>query len=143
GGTPVHAQTWADWEAMLAANLKTTVAACQAVVPRLLDRGGGRIVTVGARGGLAGGAGTAAYAAAKAGVMRLTESLSEELKDKGVTVNGVLPSIIDTPQNRAAMPTADAARWVPPEDIAAVVLFLLSDAARSVTGALIPIYGRA
>jgi NAD(P)-dependent dehydrogenase (short-subunit alcohol dehydrogenase family) len=76
----------------------------QAAIPRLLDRGG-RIVTVGARGGVAGGAGTAAYAAAKAGVMRLTESLSEELKDKGITVNCVMPSIIDTPQNRAAMPT--------------------------------------
>src|SRR3954447_12457023 len=142
GGTPVHAQSWADWSGMLAANLQTAVAACQAAIPRLLDRGG-RIVTVGARGGVAGGAGTAAYAASKAGVMRLTESLSEELKDKGVTVNCVMPSIIDTPQNRAAMPTADAARWVPPEDIAAVILFLLSGAARSVTGALIPIYGRA
>jgi len=74
--------------------------------------------------------------------MRLTESLSEELKDKGVTVNGVLPSIMDTPQNRAAMPRADAARWVAPEDVATVILFLLSDAARSVTGALIPVYGR-
>src|SRR4051812_44208679 len=132
GGTPVHAQSWGDWNGMLAANLQTAVAACQAAIPRLLDRGGrvvtvgargggargagtaafprlldrgGGIATVGARGGVAGGAGTAAYAAAKAGVMRLTESLSEELKDKGVTVNCVMPSIIDTLQNRAAMPT--------------------------------------
>jgi NAD(P)-dependent dehydrogenase (short-subunit alcohol dehydrogenase family) len=141
GGTPVHEQGWADWSRMIAANLQTTVAACQAVVPYLLAHGG-RIVKVGARGGVAGSAGAAAYGAAKAGVMRLTESLSEELKDKGVTVNGVLPSIMDTPQNRAAMPTADAARWVAPEDVAAVILFLLSDAARSVTGALIPVYGR-
>lgn len=142
GGTPVHAQSWADWDVMLSANLQTAVVACQAVVPRLLDRGG-RIVTVGARGGVVGGAGMAAYAASKAGVMRLTESLSEELKDRGVTVNCVMPSIMDTPQNRAAMPKADASQWVPPEDVAAVILFLLSDAARSVTGALIPIYGRA
>jgi NAD(P)-dependent dehydrogenase (short-subunit alcohol dehydrogenase family) len=140
GGTPVHAQGWADWSSMLTANLQTTVIACQAVVPRLLDRGG-RIV--GARGGVAGSAGAAAYAASKAGVMRLTESLSEELKDKGINVNCVMPSILDTPQNRAAMPKNDASRWVPPEDVAAVILFLLSDLARSVTGALIPVYGRA
>ena len=142
GGAPVHTQIWADWTDMLDANLRTAVAACQAAVPRL-SRPGGRIVTVGARGGLAGGAGSAAYAAAKSGVMRLTESLSAELKDQGVTVNCVLPSVIDTPENRAAMPQANTARWVPPEDIAAVILFLLSDAARSVTGALIPVYGRA
>ncbi len=142
GGTPVGAQSWADWDRMLAANLQTTVVACQAVVPRLIG-GGGRIVTVGARGGVIGSAGTAAYAASKAGVMRLTESLSEELKDRGVAVNCIMPSIMDTPQNRAAMPKADVTRWVPPEDVAAVILFLLSDTARSVTGALIPIYGRA
>ena len=132
----------ATWDAMLTANLMTAVAAAQAIVPRL-PPGSGRIVTVGARPGMSGAAGIGAYSASKAAVVRLTESLSEELKRKGVTVNAVLPHTIDTPQNREAMPGADHSRWVPPGDIAEVVAFLLSDAARSVTGALIPVYGRA
>jgi NAD(P)-dependent dehydrogenase (short-subunit alcohol dehydrogenase family) len=141
GGTPVHEQDWAVWEAMLTANLRTAVAACQAVVPLLIDHGG-RIVLVGARPGTAGAAGMAAYSASKAAVLRLGESLADELKGRNVTVNCVLPSIMDTPQNRSAMPTADPTRWVPLEDVAQVILFLLSDAARSVTGASIPVYGQ-
>jgi NAD(P)-dependent dehydrogenase (short-subunit alcohol dehydrogenase family) len=140
GGTPAYEQGWPVWESMLTANVRTTVAASQAIIPRL--HRGGRIVTVGARPGVSAGAGMAAYAATKSAVMRLTETLSEELKDKGITVNCVMPSIMDTPQNRAAMPSADSLRWVPPQDVADVVLFLLSDAARSITGALIPVYGR-
>jgi NAD(P)-dependent dehydrogenase (short-subunit alcohol dehydrogenase family) len=127
---------------LLTANLKTTVAAIQAILPRL-PADGGRIVTVGARPGLSGPKGLAAYSASKAAVLRLTESLSEELKHRGVTVNCVLPSTIDTPENRQAMPDADHSRWVPAHDIAEVIAFLLSDSARSVTGALIPVYGRA
>ena len=141
GGTPVHEQDWAVWDAMLTANLRTALAACQAVVPHLIDHGG-RIVLVGARPGTAGVGGMAAYSASKAAVLRLSESLADELKSKGVTVNCVLPSIMDTPQNRAAMPKADVTRWVPLEDVARVILFLLSDAARSITGASIPVYGR-
>jgi len=141
GGTPVHEQDWAAWEAMLTANLRTAVAACQAVVPRLTDHGG-RIVLVGARPGTAGVGGLAAYGASKAAVLRLSESLADELKGRKVTVNCVLPSIMDTPENRAAMPKADVARWVPLEDVAQVILFLLSDAARSITGAAIPVYGQ-
>jgi NAD(P)-dependent dehydrogenase (short-subunit alcohol dehydrogenase family) len=133
---------WTVWDTMLTANLKTTVAAIQAVIPRL-PPADGRIVTVGARPGVVGAKGIGAYSASKAAVVRLTESLSEELKHRGVTVNSVLPSTIDTPQNREAMPDADHSRWVPAQDIAAVVAFLLSDAARSVTGALIPVYGMA
>jgi NAD(P)-dependent dehydrogenase (short-subunit alcohol dehydrogenase family) len=126
---------------MLTANLRTTVTAVQAII-RHFPPGGGRIVTIGARPGMAGVKGLSAYAASKAAVLRLTESLSEELKHRGVTVNSVLPSTIDTPQNRAAMPKADHSEWVPASDIAEVIAFLLSDAARSVTGALIPVYGR-
>jgi NAD(P)-dependent dehydrogenase (short-subunit alcohol dehydrogenase family) len=115
GGTPVHEQDWAVWDAMLTANLRTAVAACQAVIPHLIERGG-RIVLVGARPGTAGVGGMAAYSASKAAVLRLGESLAEELKSKGVTVNCVLPSTMNTPQNRAAMPKADPTRWIPLED---------------------------
>ncbi|HEX2554418.1 MAG TPA: SDR family NAD(P)-dependent oxidoreductase [Microvirga sp.] len=142
GGSPVHETGWDVWERMIGANLQTAVAACRAAVPHLLERGG-RIVTVGARPALAGVAGLGAYGAAKAALVRLTESLAQELLDRGVTVNCVAPSIIDTPDNRAAMPKADHAAWVPPEDLAAVIQFLLSDGARSISGATIPVYGRA
>ena len=140
GGT-AQEDGWGVWDAMMTANLETAVAAIQAAVPHL-PTPGGRIVTVGARPGVAGVKGLAAYAASKAAVLRLTESLSDELKGKGITVNSVLPSTIDTPQNRKAMPSADHAKWVPPRDIAEVIAFLVSDAARSVTGALVPVYGR-
>jgi NAD(P)-dependent dehydrogenase (short-subunit alcohol dehydrogenase family) len=140
GGT-AEEDGWGVWDAMMTANLETAVAAIQAAVPRL-PAPGGRIVTVGARPGVTGVKGIAAYAASKAAVLRLTESLSEELKAKGITVNSVLPSTIDTPQNRAAMPSADYSKWVPPRDIAEVIAFLVSDAARSVTGALMPVFGR-
>jgi len=140
GGTDPE-DGWAVWETMLTANLRTTVTAVQALIPRLPPRGG-RIVTVGARPGTIGVEGLGAYSASKAAVLRLTESLSEELKQRGVTVNSVLPSTIDTPRNREAMPKAEHSRWVPAQDIAEVVALLLSDAARSVTGALIPVYGK-
>jgi len=140
GGTEFE-DGWKVWDAMLTANLKTAVAVIQAAAPRLGR--GGRIVTVGARPALEAGKGVAAYAASKAAILRLTESLSEELKGQDITVNSVLPSIIDTPENRRDMPGADHSRWVPPQDIAEVIAFLLSDAARSVTGAHIPVYGKA
>jgi NAD(P)-dependent dehydrogenase (short-subunit alcohol dehydrogenase family) len=141
GGTSAE-DGWSVWDMLLTANLRTVVAAIQALVPRL-PANGGRIVTIGARPAMVGTKGLAAYSASKAAILRLTESLSDELKARGVCVNCVLPSTIDTPQNRQAMPSADPSRWVPPEDIAQVIAFLLSDAARSVTGALIPVYGRA
>jgi NAD(P)-dependent dehydrogenase (short-subunit alcohol dehydrogenase family) len=99
-------------------------------------------VNVGALAASKAATGMGAYAASKAGVARLTEALAEELKDKGVTVNAVLPSIIDTPTNRADMPDADATRWVSADALAAVIAFLLSDDASAVTGALIPVCGR-
>ncbi len=130
------------WDRMYALNLKTALNACKAALPYLLESRAGRIVNVGAQTALKAAAGFGPYAASKSAVHRLTESLADELKLKGVTVNAVLPSIIDTPANRRVMPKADFGRWVSPADLAAVILFLASDEARAVTGALIPVSGR-
>lgn len=130
----------ATWDKLYQMNLRTAVAATQAALPHLPD--GGRIVNIGANGAVKAGAGMGAYAASKAGVMRLTEALAEELKDRGITVNALLPSIIDTPANRADMPDADVSRWVQPAQLAATIAFLLSDEAAAITGALIPVTGR-
>lgn len=131
------------WDAMFAMNLKTTVVSTKAALPRLLESPAGRIINVGAGAAARpAGAGMGAYAASKAGVHKLTESLAEELKDRGITVNAVLPGIIDTPQNRTDMPQADFSRWVQPEAVAAVIAFLASEQAAAVTGALVPVYGR-
>jgi len=130
------------WDRMSAINLKTALNAALAALPHLLESGAGRIVNVGAQPGNKAAEGMGPYAASKAAVHRLTESLAEELKLGGVTVNAVLPSIIDTPANRKSMPKEDFSRWVAPADLAAVMLFLASDEARAVTGALIPVSGR-
>lgn len=131
------------WDAMHAINLKTTVCASHAALPHLLARGKGSIVNVSAAAALERArAGTGAYVASKTGVLRFTESLADELKGRGITVNAVLPGTIDTPQNRAAMPNADVSKWVAPESIAEVIVFLASDAARAVTGAAVPVRGR-
>lgn len=131
------------WDLLYRINLRTAVAASKAALPHLLQHGNGRIVNVGAASALKAGAGVGAYTASKAGVMRMTEALAEELKDRRITVNAVLPSIIDTPPNRVDMPSADFARWVKPSQLADVILFLLSDRASAITGALIPVVGRA
>jgi NAD(P)-dependent dehydrogenase (short-subunit alcohol dehydrogenase family) len=130
------------WDAMYRVNLRTCVAACSAALPHLLRARRGRIVNIGALGAVKAAAGMAAYAASKAGVAKLTESLAEELKDRGVTVNALLPSTLDTPRNRLDMPTASFDRWVQPAAMADIIAFLLSDAADAVTGALIPVAGR-
>ena len=130
------------WDQLYAMNLRTAVVCCKAVLPAMLERGTGCIINIGAGAAARAGAGMGAYTASKAGVQRLTESLSEEVKDRGITVNAVLPGTIDTPRNRADMPAADFSRWVAPEAIAAVIVFLASDAARAVTGAAIPVLGR-
>jgi NAD(P)-dependent dehydrogenase (short-subunit alcohol dehydrogenase family) len=141
-------QTLADgtletWDQLYAMNLRTAVVCCKAVLPSMLERGAGRIVNIGAGAAAArAGAGMGAYTASKAGVQRLTESLSEEVNDRGITVNAILPGTIDTPRNRADMPDADFSRWVQPESIAEVIVFLASDAAGAVTGASIPVFGR-
>lgn len=130
------------WDQLYAMNLRTAVVCCKAALPAMLERGAGRIINIGAGAAARATAGMGAYAASKAGVQRLTESLADELKDRGITVNAILPSIIDTPRNRADMPDADFSRWVAPEAIAEVIAFLASDAARAVTGAAIPVSGR-
>ena len=130
------------WDQMFAINVRTALVASQAALPHLLARGSARIVNVGAASASQAAMGMGAYAAAKSGVARLTEAMAEEFKDRGLTVNAVLPSILDTPANRADMPKADPARWVSPQALARVVLFLLSDDAAPITGALIPVRGR-
>lgn len=130
----------AAWERMFALNTKTALVASKAALPHLLDSGGA-IVNVGANAALKAGAGMGAYAASKMGVMKLTESMAEELKGK-VRVNAVLPSIIDTPQNRKDMPNADFSAWVKPSELAKAMLFLASDEASAITGALVPVVGR-
>jgi NAD(P)-dependent dehydrogenase (short-subunit alcohol dehydrogenase family) len=130
------------WDRMYAMNLTTALNATKAALPYLLESSAGRIVNVGAQSALHAASGFGPYAASKSAVHRLTESLADELKLKGVTVNAVLPSIIDTAQNRRDMPKEDFSRWVAPADLAAVILFLASDEARAVTGALIPVSGR-
>lgn len=130
------------WDLLYRVNLRTAVAASKAALVHLRKRGGGRIVNISAAASAKAGAGMGAYAASKSGVARLTEALAEELKDDRITVNAVLPSIIDTPPNRADMPKADFDRWVKPEQLADVIVFLLSDRAAAITGALLPVVGR-
>jgi NAD(P)-dependent dehydrogenase (short-subunit alcohol dehydrogenase family) len=129
------------WDFMYSVNLKTALCACKAALAHL-PSSGGRIINVGANAAAKAGAGMGAYTASKSGVARLTEALAEELKDKGINVNAVLPSIIDTPANRADMPNADFSRWVAPAALADVIIFLASDGARAITGASIPVLGR-
>jgi NAD(P)-dependent dehydrogenase (short-subunit alcohol dehydrogenase family) len=131
----------ATWDSLYRINVRTAVAMSKAAAPHL-PRPGGAIVNVGAAATSKAGAGMGAYTAAKSGVARLTEALAEELKDDGIRVNAVLPSIIDTQANRTDMPEAEFDRWVRPDDLAKVVAFLLSDDAAAVTGALIPVTGR-
>jgi NAD(P)-dependent dehydrogenase (short-subunit alcohol dehydrogenase family) len=131
----------ATWDLLYRMNVRSAVATSRAALAHLKDHGG-RIVNIGAMGALKAATGMGAYAASKAGVMRFTEALAEELKDRGITVNAVLPSIIDTPQNRKDMPDADASRWVTPQALADVIVFLLGPQAQAITGALLPVPGR-
>ncbi len=126
---------------MLDVNARSVITMARAVVPRMLAAGSGKIVNVAAMAALTGKAGMGAYAASKSATMRLTETMAAELRDKGINVNCVMPSIIDTPQNRAAMPDADPRHWVAPAALADVILFLASDAARAINGAAVPVVG--
>jgi NAD(P)-dependent dehydrogenase (short-subunit alcohol dehydrogenase family) len=144
GGAPLHETSDEVWAGMLAANLETTRVSLQALLPGMLARKKGSIVVVGSV------AATrpwehpraAAYAAAKAGALALVQATAAEVLEAGVRINTVLPSTIDTPQNRSGMPSADFTRWVPPRSLAEVIAFLLSDAARDISGAALPVFGK-
>jgi NAD(P)-dependent dehydrogenase (short-subunit alcohol dehydrogenase family) len=140
-GEAVHETSDDTWNFLLDLNARTLLHAVRAVVPHMLERGGGKIVNVGAASAQRGVAQMGAYTASKAVVIRLTEALAAELRERGINVNCVLPTIIDTPENRRAMPDADATKWVAPIDLAHVIRFLASDAARAVHGAAVPVAG--
>lgn len=131
-----------DWDFMMNLNLRSVFNTCRLVVPVMLEHGGGRIINVSARAAEKGKGRMGPYCASKAGVITLTESLAAENRFDNINVNCILPGTVDTPQNREAMPDADFSRWVPPEALADVVMFLASQAARCVTGAAIPVYGQ-
>lgn len=141
---PVSELDEETWDFMLNLNGRSVFLMSGSVAKSMLDKGvKGRIVTVASRSGLQGEPNIAAYAASKSLALRLTEAMAGELLPHGITVNAVLPSVIDTPQNRQGQPNADYTKWVAPESIADVIAFLLSDASRDISGVAIPIYGRA
>jgi NAD(P)-dependent dehydrogenase (short-subunit alcohol dehydrogenase family) len=140
-GPKVHETTDRDWDFLFDVNVHTLLNMVRAVVPHMLAAGRGRIVNVGAHSALKGAAEMGAYCAAKSVVIRLTESMAAELREKNINVNCVLPTIIDTPENRAAMPKADPKRWIAPEDLAKVFVFLASDEGRAIHGASLSVSG--
>jgi len=140
-GPPVHETSDELWQSMLDVNARTVINMARAVVPRMIAAGSGKIVNIAAMPALGGKAGMGAYSASKSATVRLTESMAAELREQGINVNCVMPSIIDTPQNRAAMSDADPRRWVAPEQLAEVIVFLASDAARAIHGAAVPVVG--
>ncbi|UDM52346.1 SDR family NAD(P)-dependent oxidoreductase [Cupriavidus sp. MP-37] len=142
-GTGIHETSAADWNRLFDMNVGTVLNMARAVVPHMLAAGGGAIVNVGANSAARGLAQMGAYCASKDALARVTESMSAELRDQGIRVNAVLPSILDTPENRQAMPDADSSRWVALDALADVIVFLASDAARAVHGALLPVVNRA
>lgn len=141
-GASLHETELKTWEFMLNLNARSVFLMCRAVIPHMLAQGAGKIVNVAARAGLSGGAQMAPYSVSKSAVIRLTESMAAELKGHNINVNCVMPGTIDTPQNRAEMPKADWSRWVTPEAIARVILFLAADDAAAIQGAAVPVYGR-
>jgi NAD(P)-dependent dehydrogenase (short-subunit alcohol dehydrogenase family) len=141
GGKPVGETPVEEWDRMLALNLRSAFLLSRAVLPYMLEAGWGRIVHVSSKTAVEPRARQSAYATSKMGLITLTEVIAAEVKGSGVTANVILPSVIDTAANREAMPKADPRKWVPPERIAATMRFLCSDAAASINGARIPIYG--
>lgn len=128
-----------EWDQMFLINVETARNVIAAVVPKMLEQGRGAIVNIGAAGAIAGSANMSAYSASKSTVMNMTQSLSEELKERAINVNAVLPGVIDTPANRNAMPDADYSKWVQPEQLANVMCFLICEEASGVHGALVPV----
>ncbi|MBI3640741.1 MAG: SDR family oxidoreductase [Thaumarchaeota archaeon] len=141
GGKKVTEMTEKEWNLMMNLNLKTAFLISKYVVEQMVKQGSGKVVHVAARLGLKGIAGNSAYGASKSGLIRLVESLSDEVKDKNINVNCIMPSIIDTGANRKDMPDADFSKWVKPSEIARVMLFLASDDSKPIHGSAIPVYG--
>ena len=141
-GKPLHETSLETLDFMFKLNAQTIFNTCRAVIPFMIDQKHGKIINVAAKPGLKGSKNSSAYSAAKSAVIRLTESMAAELKRQEINVNCILPSVIDTPENRAAMPNAAHNRWVTPQSLADVILFLASDAARDIHGAAIPVYGK-
>ncbi len=141
-GPPLHETALETWEFMMDLNARSVFLMCRAVIPHMLAGGHGKIVNIGARPGLGANARMGPYSASKSAVIRLTEAMAGELKHEGINVNCILPSIIDTPQNRKSSPDADFSRWVTPASIAGVIRFLCSADAADIQGAAIPVYGR-
>ena len=141
GGKKVTEMTGKEWDLMMNLNLKTAFLISKHVVGQMVKQGSGKVVHVAARLGLKGIFGNSAYCASKSGLIRLVESLSDEVKDKNINVNCILPSIIDTGANRKDMPDADFSKWVKPSEIAQVMLFLASDDSKLIHGAAMPVYG--
>ena len=141
-GPPLHETPLDKLEFMLTINAKTTFITNQAVLKKMVPQGSGKIINIAARPAFQGNKNMSAYSAAKAAVLRLTESAAAEVKSDGINVNAIIPGTIDTPQNREAMPNANADNWVQPESLADVILFLASPAARDIHGAAIPVFGK-
>ncbi len=141
-GKPTHETSLETWDFMFTLNARSVFVMVKSVLPIMLEHSGGAVISTAARSALGGRANESAYAASKAAVARLTESVAAEYKQHNITANAILPGTIDTPQNRQAMPSADHSKWVTPDAIAQVILFLASDAGRVISGALIPVYGK-
>lgn len=143
GGIPTTELEEDRWDFMMDLNLKSVFLCCKTAIPHMTERGYGKIVNISARAGLKGEAGLSAYCVSKGGVRTLTEALAAEVMDSGINVNCIMPSIMDTPMNREAMPDEDHSRWVKTDDVAKVICFLTSDNSAIINGAAIPVYGRA
>lgn len=143
GGASVAETDLETWQEMLDVNATSTFLVSRAILPHMAERGSGKIVNVSSKTATQSGKNRAAYAVAKAAVLKLTEAMAAEVKDQGVNVNAVLPSTIDTPANREAMPNADFNRWVTTDEVADAMLWLASDAASAVHGAALPVYAQA
>lgn len=140
-GEQTHESTDETWDLMLNINLKTVINMSRVIIPHMLSQKSGKIVTVSARPALSGKSRMGPYSVAKAGVLRLTETMSAEYRSQGINVNCIIPGTIDTPQNRQAMPNADTTKWVTPASLAEVIYFLCSEEAKDIHGAAIPVYG--
>ena len=142
-GETVYEMSSITWQKMMNLNVQSFLNTSAAFVPGMVEMGHGKIISIGSKSSLQGGGKIGAYAAAKSALLRLTESMAAELKPHDIQVNCVLPSIIDTPENRQSMPSADFSKWVKPEEIAQVILYLSSSMSDVITGAAVPVFGRA